>query len=72
VILIIDPETRSVIHEIASPNDASMWLGNQQSVFLHEGKLYFGTRGDDTLWAYDLESRTTASGWTSRSPRSIR
>jgi hypothetical protein len=59
VILIIDPATSDVLHEIASPNDASMWLGNQQSVVLHDGKVFFGTRGDDTLWAYDLHDRTT-------------
>lgn len=59
VILIIDPATRTVLHTIPSPNDASMWLGNQQSVFLHDGELYFGTRGDDALWAYSLEDETT-------------
>jgi outer membrane protein assembly factor BamB len=59
VILIIDPATGSVVHTIPSPTGASMWLGNEQSVFLHDGKIYFGTRGDDTLWAYDLEDGTT-------------
>jgi len=59
VILIIDPQTHSVLHTIKSPNDASVWLGNQQSVFLHNDKIHFGTRGDDTLWAYDLNDRTT-------------
>jgi hypothetical protein len=58
VILVIDPETREVVHAIDSPNGASMWLGNQQSVYLYDGALYFATRGDDTLWAYDLDTRT--------------
>jgi outer membrane protein assembly factor BamB len=59
VILLIDPDTRQVVHEIEAPNDASMWLGNQQSVILHDDEIYFGTRGDDALWAYSLETRST-------------
>jgi hypothetical protein len=58
VILLIDPQTGSVLHEIESPNDASMWLGNQQSVFLYDGEVFFGTRGDDALWAYSLVDRS--------------
>lgn len=58
-ILLFDPERRTLERTIDVPGDGTLWRHNYESLFLHEGEVFFGTDANYALWAHDLDADTT-------------